>query len=139
MFVYLAVAIIGVGFGLSQPMFIVVLQTVVSYRQRGTVTAANSFLSTVGQTLGVAVFGALFNFIVLNGFRNDETLSGASLESFFNRSVTETLDATVRLQGEQLIATGLNTVFIGAALAAFIALLIALRLPVSPPEPSRDN
>jgi hypothetical protein len=53
--------------------------------------------------------------------------------------MTEALNATVRLQGEQLIATGLNTVFIGAALAAFIALLIALRLPVSPPEPSRDN
>ncbi|MFY9946338.1 MAG: MDR family MFS transporter [Exiguobacterium chiriqhucha] len=139
LFVYLAVAIIGVGFGLSQPMFIVVLQTVVSYRQRGTATAANSFLSTVGQTLGVAVFGAVFNFIVLSGFRDEPGLSGVSLESFFNRSMTEALNATVRLQGEQLIATGLNTVFIGAALAAFIALLIALRLPVSPPEPSRDN
>ncbi|EPE62980.1 major Facilitator Superfamily protein [Exiguobacterium sp. S17] len=136
--VYLAVAIIGVGFGLSQPMFIVVLQTVVSYRQRGTATAANSFLSTVGQTLGVAVFGAVFNFIVLSGFRNDETLSSASLESFFNRAASATLDEGVRLQGEQLIASGLNSVFVGAALAAFIALLIALRLPAHPPEPSRD-
>ncbi|TCI26930.1 MFS transporter [Exiguobacterium sp. SH3S2] len=136
--VYLAVAIIGVGFGLSQPMFIVVLQTVVSYRERGTATAANSFLSTVGQTLGVAVFGAMFNFIVLSGFRNDETLSGASLESFFNRAASATLDESVRLQGEQLIASGLNSVFVGAALAAFIALLIALRLPARPPEPSRD-
>lgn len=138
-FIYLAVAIIGVGFGLSQPMFIVVLQRVVSYRQRGTATAANSFLSTVGQTLGVAIFGAIFNFIVLSGFRNDEMLRGASLESFFNRATSAALDETVRLQGEQLIATGLNTVFVGAALAAFIALLIALRLPARPPEPSRDN
>lgn len=138
-FVYLAVALIGVGFGLSQPMFIVVLQTVVSYRERGTATAANSFLSTVGQTLGVAVFGAVFNFIVLSGFRTEEALRGVSLESFFNRAASTALETGVRLQGEQLIADGLNTVFAGAALAAFIALLIALRLPVHPPEPSRDN
>ncbi|WP_214829115.1 MDR family MFS transporter [Exiguobacterium algae] len=135
--VYLAVGIIGVGFGLSQPMFIVVLQTVVSYKQRGTATATNSFLSTVGQTLGVAVFGAVFNFIVLNDFKNNETLQRVALEDFFNQSVTETLSLTVRTQGEQLIATGLNSVFIGAMLAAVIAFLIALRLPARPPEPSQ--
>lgn len=138
LWIYIAVATIGVGFGLSQPMFIVVLQTVVSYRQRGTATASNSFLSTVGQTLGVAVFGAVFNFIVLRGFREGGQLDGVSLESFFNQTVTKTLDDSIRVQGETLIATGLNTVFFGAAIAALIALLISLRLPPRPPTPSRD-
>lgn len=136
--VYTAVAIIGVGFGLSQPMFIVVLQTVVSHRQRGTATAANSFLSTVGQTLGVAVFGAVFNFIVLNDFKERAALKGVSLEDFFNQSVTETLSESVRLQGEQLIATGLNSVFVGAMIAAVLAFIIALRLPARPPESSHN-
>ncbi|WP_214747275.1 MDR family MFS transporter [Exiguobacterium sp. s189] len=137
--VYGAVALIGVGFGMSQPMFIVVLQTVVSYQQRGTATATNSFLSTVGQTLGVAVFGAVFNFVVLNDFKENSALSQVSLEDFFNQSVTETLNASVRLQGEQIIATGLNSIFIGAMVAAIIAFVIASRLPARPPEPSQRS
>ena len=120
-------------------MFIVVLQTVVSYQQRGTATATNSFLSTVGQTLGVAVFGAVFNFVVLNDFKESSALSQVSLEDFFNQSVTETLSASVRLQGEQIIATGLNSIFIGAMIAAVIAFIIATRLPARPPEPSQRS
>lgn len=138
LWVYGAVALIGVGFGLSQPMFIVVLQTVVSYRQRGIATATNSFLSTVGQTLGVAVFGAVFNFIVLNAFRDEAALQGISLEGFFNQAVASTLDQTIRLQGEQVIADGLNSVFFGAFLAALIAFAIAFRLPKNPPSPSQE-
>ncbi|WP_231570985.1 hypothetical protein [Gordoniibacillus kamchatkensis] len=39
----------------------VLIQTSVGWEQRGVATAAGSFMNAFGQTVGVAVFGTLFN------------------------------------------------------------------------------
>jgi MFS family permease len=59
---------LGVGFGSannSQTMFI---QDSVGYEQRGAAVALNGLVRTLGQTIGISIFGAAFNFSIIRGF-----------------------------------------------------------------------
>lgn len=53
--------IFGVGFGLMSTPLLVGAQSVVDWSTRGVVTSANMFSRYLGQTLGAAMFGAIFN------------------------------------------------------------------------------
>lgn len=55
MFVY------GLGFGFSFTVFTIIAQSSVGYRQRGASTALNTFMRTLGQTIGAAAFGTWLN------------------------------------------------------------------------------
>lgn len=52
---------LGAGFGLLSTSLLVGAQTTVDWRNRGVVTGANMFSRFLGQSFGVAVFGAIFN------------------------------------------------------------------------------
>jgi EmrB/QacA subfamily drug resistance transporter len=54
-------ALIGLGFGYVNLVFIVTTQAVVGWEQRGAVTASNLFMRQLGQAIGTAAFGAVFN------------------------------------------------------------------------------
>ncbi|MFC8506197.1 MFS transporter [Streptomyces sp. NPDC057411] len=56
-----ASTLLGVGFGLLQPALLVGVQAAVGWSGRATATAQLMFCREVGQTLGAALFGALFN------------------------------------------------------------------------------
>jgi EmrB/QacA subfamily drug resistance transporter len=58
--IYFLNAILGLGCGMSFPLYMIIIQSSVVTEQRGIATAANSFLSTFAQTLGVSVLGAIF-------------------------------------------------------------------------------
>src|SRR5699024_4697444 len=53
--------ILGAGFGLLSTPLLVGVQTVVTWERRGVVTGANMFSLYLGQSLGAATFGAIFN------------------------------------------------------------------------------
>lgn len=52
---------LGAGFGLLSTALLVGAQTTVDWRDRGVVTGANMFSRFLGESFGVAVFGAIFN------------------------------------------------------------------------------
>jgi EmrB/QacA subfamily drug resistance transporter len=54
-------AFIGLGFGYVNLVFIVTTQATVGWEQRGAVTASNLFMRQLGQAIGTAAFGAVFN------------------------------------------------------------------------------
>ncbi|WP_088040961.1 MDR family MFS transporter [Bacillus sp. EAC] len=63
-------AFLGLGFGLSFPIYMIIISSVVEMEQRGIAIAANSFLNTFSQTIAVAVLGTIFTIkasIYLNG------------------------------------------------------------------------
>lgn len=67
--VWLVVAdqvLLGAGFGLLSTATLVGIQSAVPWEQRGVVTGANMFFRNLGQSLGAAVFGAIFNQAVLS-------------------------------------------------------------------------
>lgn len=62
--VYLVVMdqiLLGAGFGLLSTPSLVGIQSMVGWDQRGVVTGLNIFCRNLGQSLGAAIFGAVFN------------------------------------------------------------------------------
>src|SRR5271166_5455966 len=58
-------AFVGFGMGLSSSSSIVLIQEIVDWSERGSVTAAYMFARSLGSTLGATVFGAVLNFGLL--------------------------------------------------------------------------
>ena len=53
--------VLGVGFGLVMQNLVLIVQNAVAYRDLGTATADLTFFRSIGSSLGVAAFGAVFN------------------------------------------------------------------------------
>lgn len=53
--------VIGFGMGLLATPILVLIQNAVDWSQRGVATSTNSLMNALGQTVGVAIFGTLFN------------------------------------------------------------------------------
>ncbi|MEL7565786.1 MAG: MDR family MFS transporter [Dehalobacterium sp.] len=66
--VVIFVFIMGIGFGGSFTTLTIVVQESVGYRQRGAATAFNSLIRTLGQTIGVSIFGTVFNLKIVQYF-----------------------------------------------------------------------
>ncbi len=58
--------VLGAGFGLLSTPLLVGVQSTITWRDRGVVTGANIFSRYLGQSLGAAIFGAIFNSAVAN-------------------------------------------------------------------------
>jgi EmrB/QacA subfamily drug resistance transporter len=60
-------AIAGLGMGIMQPIYVLVVQNVAPAAQRGIATGSAQFFRSIGSTVGVAVFGS----ILLSTFHQD--------------------------------------------------------------------
>jgi MFS family permease len=61
--------VIGFGMGMVSTPTTVIVQSVVGWEMRGVANASNSLMRSLGQTVGVAVFGTIFNSYVITGTR----------------------------------------------------------------------
>lgn len=52
---------VGIGMGLTSTSFIVLIQNMVSWEQRGIATASNQFMLSIGNTVGAALLGGILN------------------------------------------------------------------------------
>ena len=59
-------AVVGFGMGLSSSASIVLIQEIVDWSERGSVTAAYLFARTLGSTFGATVFGSVLNIGLLH-------------------------------------------------------------------------
>ncbi len=53
--------VMGIGLGMSLPLFMLAVQNAVPHRVRGIATSTMQFLRSVGGTMGVAIMGSLIN------------------------------------------------------------------------------
>jgi EmrB/QacA subfamily drug resistance transporter len=59
---------LGLGFGSICTTLTMIIQDSVDYSKRGTAIAANTLLRTLGQTVGISVFGSIFNLVITRYF-----------------------------------------------------------------------
>ncbi|MCL6733028.1 MFS transporter [Streptomyces neyagawaensis] len=113
----LLMLLLGAALGLFQLPLIVGVQSTVGWEERGTATASILFCRQTGQTLGAAVFGAVANGVLAS------RLGGAGdLDA-----VTHGLDAgTTAEPVRRAVAEAVHAVYLGAACAATVALLVLL-------------
>lgn len=68
--VIIYVTVMGFGFGGAFTILTITVQEAVDFNRRGVATATNSLLRTLGQTVGVSVFGSVFNMFITGYFIN---------------------------------------------------------------------
>jgi EmrB/QacA subfamily drug resistance transporter len=111
---------LGAGFGLLSTSLLVGAQTSTDWRSRGVVTGANMFSRFLGQSLGVAVFGAIFNAGLIGRLTN----APANLTDRLPHDVNNIMTALKRPGLSDHAASYLRHAIYGATHHLYVGLLI---------------
>ncbi|PGL68915.1 MDR family MFS transporter [Bacillus sp. AFS055030] len=109
-------AFLGLGFGLSFPIYMILISSAVKMNQRGIAIAANSFLNTFSQTITVAVLGTIFTIKV------SEVLNGQKLVLSAHNQVNH-------LSTVKAVTTGFEIITLFMAVFSIITFIFVLFLP----------
>jgi EmrB/QacA subfamily drug resistance transporter len=124
--VIIYVFIMGFGFGGSFTTLTIVVQESVDYKKRGAATASNSLLRTLGQTIGVSIFGSIFNFNIIK-YLNNLGIKGVNPNNLYSSSNSGygiSLD-----QIKNSLVSGLHVIFVALILIIAICLVLSFTLP----------
>ena len=125
--------VLGAGFGLLSTPLLVGVQSAVPWHQRGVATGANMFSRYLGQTLGAAMFGAIFN----AGIAGELARAPAALSATLPHDVDAVIGA---LHGHQLkvaadeylrhaMFTANHHIYVGVTVVAIVVLVVLLFTP----------
>ncbi len=117
--------IIGTGMGGCMSVFIVSIQALVPWRDRGAATSSAMFLRFMGQMIGVSACGALLNATI----RSVGPTSAYSMDKLLDAAGRATLPPAELAVLTDVFATGLRGAWILAALFALGVLLFSCLLP----------
>ncbi|WP_323121162.1 MDR family MFS transporter [Burkholderia alba] len=120
---YLYMALLGFGLGMVMPVIVLAVQNAVEFRHMGVATSGTTLFRSIGGSLGVAAFGALFS----NGLHARLTAllpPGAALPASLGPGAVHQLTDALRDQYLHAFAGSLHTVYLAAA--AIIAIAFAL-------------
>ncbi|MCL6525078.1 MAG: MFS transporter [Thermoflavifilum sp.] len=125
--------ILGAGFGLLSTPLLVGVQSMVNYPQRGVVTGNNIFSRYLGQTLGAALMGGLFNFTLNHQLQQApgkwNRFLSASINELIQHSLQNKLLPSVQHYLGQSIHQANLTTYAAIALGGLLMIIILLRTP----------
>ncbi|WEG12573.1 MDR family MFS transporter [Pullulanibacillus sp. KACC 23026] len=124
--------VIGLGMGYSTTPATVLVQSAVGWQMRGAATASNTFMRSVGQTVGVAVYGTIFNnTIVTYGEKvSGGKMSGESISGILNsNAAVSKLQPAVLEIIQKTLAHTLHNVFVLSFIIGLATLVVTLFLP----------
>ncbi|MCU1588238.1 MAG: drug resistance transporter, EmrB/QacA subfamily [Frankiales bacterium] len=117
-------AVLGFGLGLVMQVLVLAVQSTVDLRDLGSATSAASFFRSVGGSVGVSVFAAIFNSTLADHLR------GSPAAGFHGRPADLVkLPAATHAAYTHAFVSSLQTVFHVAIFFAVAGLLISLALP----------
>jgi len=115
-------AIVGFGMGLSSSASIVLIQEIVDWSERGSVTSSYLFARTLGSTFGATVFGAVFNMGLMR--------SGmGAVTSDELRRLLEGGAAAANVGLRSALETSLHVTFVSMFVVAVLVALTAALVP----------
>lgn len=125
--------VLGAGFGLLSTPLLVGVQSVVGWEQRGVVTGANMFCRYLGQSLGAAAFGAIFNASLSTQLAAAPTGLWTDLPHGVNTVISALQGGRLAPASEdylrQAIYAATHHIYLGLAIGAVLILLIVLATP----------
>ena len=124
--------LMGAGFGLISTPLTVGVQSIVSWNKRGVVTGASMFSRYLGQTLGTALFAAVFNSVLLYSFdRAPDDLTSTLPPTNQVIEAIQSGDTPVQTLDflRQTFHTGIHYVYVGLLVAAVLTLVLLLWTP----------
>jgi MFS family permease len=115
--------VVGFGMGLLSSASIILIQEIVEWSERGSVTASYLFARSLGSTFGATAFGAVLNFGLLRSGR--EGVSSDQLRQLLERSSSDTAsDPGLRAALEQALHLTFVSMFAIALMVAATAFLV---------------
>ncbi|KXK34719.1 MAG: Multidrug resistance protein 3 [Chlorobi bacterium] len=109
---------LGVGFGLLSTPTIVGVQSVVAWQQRGVVTGVHIFSRYIGQSIGAAVLGGIFNI----SLQQELHRAPRTLQSQLPTNLNLLLDVMLHPGTSNAIHEYLQLTFYGATQTVYIAM-----------------
>src|SRR5690606_6791131 len=122
-------ALIGAGFGLLSTPSMVGVQSMVPWQQRGVVTSANIFSRNLGQSLGAAIFGAVFNNNFLHQMKSATGRFSVSSNNVMEIIHTPGLPASAKAFIRDSINLSMQHVYWGCVVFALVILYGIYRVP----------
>ncbi|WP_136608128.1 MDR family MFS transporter [Paenibacillus dokdonensis] len=134
--------IYGVGFGYSTTVFTIIAQSSVGYSLRGASTALNTFVRSLGQTIGVAVFGTFINLSIANRITRQPGLEDVKQEEV-NQLLTPEGSASMPQelwnQLMQILEGSIHSLYVVMAVIAVISLISVLALRNTVPSSDEEE
>jgi EmrB/QacA subfamily drug resistance transporter len=120
------VFIMGFGFGGAFTTLTIMVQESVEYNKRGAATATNALLRTIGQTIGVSVFGSIFNLYIVKYFIK-QGIEGVDPSNLYQAS---TYNAVVTIEQIKLsLNSSLHVLFIILIALSVLSLILSTAMP----------
>ncbi|WP_125154250.1 MDR family MFS transporter [Clostridium rectalis] len=119
-------SIMGFGFGGAFTILTIMVQMSVDYNNRGAATATNALLKTLGQTVGVSVFGTIFNLNIVKYF-SSRGINGVDPNNLYS-----TNSKGLEISADQITASlgsALHMVFVTLIFVAVLCAVLSLMLP----------
>lgn len=129
-------SIMGFGFGGALTTLTIAVQESVAYNKRGAATAANSLLRTLGQTIGVGVFGSIFNLYIVRYFTGIG-ITGVEPGNLYKPSVNSSI-----VTGEQIklsLNSSLHILFIILIAISGLSLILSIVMPEAVGKGRKDQ
>jgi len=134
--------VLGAGFGLLSTPLLVGVQSVVGWSQRGVTTGANMFSRYLGQSIGAAMFGAIFNSVVLRRLKEAPAEIVPELPAAVDGVVAalnqEETSAATKSFLRDAIDTATTSLFLTMAIIGIISILVLLLAPRQFPKELRE-
>ena len=137
--------LIGAGLGLSMQTIVIALQNAVKPQELGIATSSNTFFRSIGSTIGVAIFGAIYSSrlahympeeIAKLAKTNPGALEGATQEKFDairnNTAVIKTFSPELQDAIYNAFVHAFHIVFISALPVTILGFILALFLRETP-------
>jgi EmrB/QacA subfamily drug resistance transporter len=118
--------IIGIAFGGAVTALTIIIQDSVEYNKRGTAVAANSLLRTLGQTIGISIFGNIFNLYITKYFIQ-QGIRGINPSNLYQSTA-----AHVALTTEQLrlsLNSSMHVLFVIFIIISCLSLVLSMAMP----------
>ncbi|GIP60995.1 MFS transporter [Paenibacillus woosongensis] len=136
-------AMYGVGFGLSFTVYTIIAQSSVGYSLRGASNALNTFTKSIGQTIGVAVFGTLINLRIVAqtsaGTPSGLEVSQDDINNLLSPEKVHGLSPELWSELKHVLQNSLHTLFIVMAVLAVAGVLSVFGLRNRAPQAAEED
>ncbi len=125
----------GLGMGCTMPTLSIASQNSAEQRDLGIATSAQNFARSLGSSIGLAVYGTIFNGVVRRGLAQrlpDRAKAGDLLGVIRQPAKLKLLPAAERLAVGRSISEGASRIFLISLVVTAVALAFALRLREEP-------
>ncbi len=121
--------LLGAGFGLLSTPTIVGIQSVVDWEQRGVVTGANQFGRYLGQSLGAAICGAIFNASYSSELHHSGLMDTQKIKNVLEILSSSTVSDSIKQAIKSAINVATQHIFLGMIIFGLLTFSVVWIVP----------